>query len=65
MMLKSEHSRHKGDDRIIANDGQQDELDELMDASHKASHGGSLQFKSKEKIAKGDEDDQQTKLIGR
>ena len=40
MMLKSEHGRRGGDDRIIANDGQQDELDELTEAPHKASHVG-------------------------
>ena len=53
MMLKSEHGRHGGDDRIIAKCGRQDELDELT----KASHRGLLWQQVKEKIAKGDEDD--------
>ena len=30
MMLKSKHSGHRGDDRIITNGGWQDELDKLM-----------------------------------
>ena len=55
-MLKSEHGRYGGDDRIIANDGRQDELDELTEVSHKASHRGSL-WQVKEKTAEGDEDD--------
>jgi len=42
-VLRSEHSKCEGDDRIIANGGRQDELDELTEASHKASHGGLLQ----------------------
>jgi len=41
-MLRSEHGRCGGDDHITANGGQQDELDELTEASHKASHGDSL-----------------------
>ena len=65
MMLRSEHGRCVGDDRIIATGRRQDELDELTEASHKASHGGSLWQQVKEKIAEGDEDDQQTRLIGR
>jgi len=65
MMLRSEHGRRGGDDWIIANGGRQDELDELTEASHKASHGGSLRQRVKEKTAEGDEDDQQTRLIGR
>ena len=43
MMLRSKHGRRVGDDRIIANSEQEDELDELTEASHKASHEGSLQ----------------------
>ena len=62
-MLRSEYGRHKGDNLIIANDRQQDESDELTEASHKASHGGSLRQQVKEKTAKGDEDDQRTRLI--
>ena len=65
MMLGFEHGRCRGDDWIIANGGRQDELDELTEASHKASHGGSLWQQVKEKTAKGDEGDQQTRLIGR
>ena len=64
-MLRSEHGRHGGDDRIIANDRQQDELDELTEESHKASHGGSLRQQVKGKTAEGDEDDQQTRLMER
>ena len=64
-MLRSEHGRCGGDDWIIANGGRQDELDELMEASHKASYGGSLWQQVKEKIAKGDEDNQRTRLIRR
>ena len=41
-MLKSEHSRHGRDDRIIADGRRQGELDELTEALHKTSHGGSL-----------------------
>jgi len=40
IMLRSEHSKRRGDDWIIANGEQQDEL---MEASHKASHRGLLQ----------------------
>ena len=61
-MLRSEHGRRGGDDRIIANSGRQDEL---MEASHKASYGGSLRQQVKEKTAEGDDDDQLTRLIGR
>jgi len=43
----------------------QDELNELTEASHMASYGGSLRQQIKEKIAEGDEDDQQTRLIER
>ena len=57
-MLRFEHDRHEGDDRIIANDGRQDELDELTEASHKASYGGSLRQQVKEKTAEGNKDDQ-------
>ena len=64
-MLRSEHGRRRGDDRIIANGGRQDELDELTEASHKASHGGSLRQQVKGKTSEGDEDDQQTRLIRR
>ena len=64
-MLKSEHGRCEGNDRIIANGGQQDGFDELTEASHKTSHGGSLRQQVKGKIAEGDEDDQWTSLIGR
>jgi len=64
-MLRSEHSRRRGDDWIITNGGQQDELDELMKALHNASHGGSLRQQVRGKIADGDEDDQWTRLIGR
>ena len=65
MRLRSQHGRRGGDDRIITNGGRQDELDELMEASHKASHGGSLRQQVKGKTAEGDEDDQLTRLIGR
>ena len=41
-----------------------DELDDLTEASHKASHGGLLRQQVKGKIAGGDEDDQGTRLIG-
>ena len=61
-MLKSEHDRCGGDDRIMANDGRQDELTE---APHKASHGGSLRQQVKGKTMEGDEDDQWTRLIRR
>ena len=54
-MVRYEHSRCSGDDQIIANGGRQDELTE---ASHKASHGGSLRQQVKEKTAEGNEDDQ-------
>jgi len=64
-MLRSEHGRRSGDDRIIANGGRQDELDELTEASHKVSHGGSLRQQVKGKTVEGDEDDQRTRLIGR
>ena len=64
-MLRPELGRHRGDDRIIANDRQQDELDELTEESHKASYGGSLRQQVKGKIAEGDEDDQQTRLMER
>ena len=56
-MLRSEYGRCEGDDRIIANDGRQDELDELTEASHKASHGGLLRQQVKRKTMEGDEDD--------
>ena len=49
MMLRSEHGRRKGDDRIIANDGQQDKIDELTKASHKPSMEARCGSKSKEK----------------
>ena len=64
MMLKSEHSRRGGDDRIIANSGRQDELDELTEASHKASCEVSLRQQVKGKTMEGDEDDQWMRLIG-
>ena len=64
-MLKSEHSRRGGDGRIIATGREQDEIDELTEASHKASQEVSLQQKVKGKIMEGDEDDQWTRLIGR
>ena len=64
-MLRSEHGKHRGDDRIIANGRQQDELDELTEASHKASHGDLLRQQVKGKTTEGDEDNQQTRLIGR
>jgi len=35
-MLRSEHSRREGDDRIIANGGRQDELDEIT--RHRTGH---------------------------
>jgi len=57
-MLISEHGRCSGDDRIIANGGQQDKLEELKEASHKTSHGGSPWQQVKGKTAKGDEDNQ-------
>ena len=60
MMLRFEHSRRSGDDRIIANGGWQDELDELTEASHKTSDGGSLRQQVKEKTMEGDKDDQWT-----
>jgi len=59
-MFKSEHGRHRGNDRIIANGGRQDELDELTEVSHKASHEVSLREQVKGKITEGDEDDQWT-----
>ena len=65
MMLKSEHGRRRIDDQIIANGGWQDKLDELMEASHKASNEISLREQVKEKQWEGDEDDQQTRLIRR
>jgi len=49
MMLRSEHGRHKGDDRIITNGGRQDVLDEHTEASHKAPYGGSLRQQVNEK----------------
>ena len=61
MILRSEHGRRGGDDRIIANGGQ---YDELTEASHKASHRGSL-WQQVKKAAEGDKDDQWTRLIGR
>ena len=64
-MLRSKYDRRGGDDLIIANGGRQDELDELTEASHKASHGGSLRQQVKGKTMEGDEDDQRTRLIGR
>jgi len=64
-MLKSEHDGRGGDDQIIANGEQQDELDELTEVSYKASHGGSLRCQVKGKTTEGDEDDQWTRLIGR
>ena len=64
-MLRSEHGRRGGDDRIIANGERQDGLDELTVASHKASHGDSLWQQVKEKIAEGDEDDYWMRLIKR
>jgi len=48
-MLRSEHNRRGGDDQIIANGGRQDEFDELIEASHKESHGGSLGQQVKKK----------------
>ena len=65
MMLKSEHDRRDSDDRIITNDGWQDELDEITEASHKASYRGSLRQQVKGKTAEGDEGDQRTRLTGR
>ena len=65
MILRYEYGRREGDDRIIADGGWQDGLDELMEASHKASHGGSLRQLVKRKTAEGDEEDQQMRLIGR
>jgi len=64
-MLRFEHSRRSGDDRIIANGGWQDELDELTEASRKVSHRGSLRQQVKRKTADSDEDDQRTRLIER
>jgi len=64
-MLISEHVRRESDDRIIASGRRRDELDELTEASHKTSYGGSLRQQVKGKIAEGDEDDQWTRLIGR
>ena len=57
-MLISKQGKRNDDDRIIADDGWQDELDELMEASHKVSHEGSLCQQVKGKTAEGDEDDQ-------
>ena len=54
-----------GDDQIITNGGQQDELDKLTVASHKTSHGGLLRQQIKGKTVEGDEDDQRTILIRR
>ena len=48
-MLRFEHDKRGGDDRIIANGGRQDGLDELTEALHKASHGGSLRQQVKGK----------------
>jgi len=62
-MLRFEQGRRGCDDQIIANDRWQDELDELTEASHKASHGGSLRQQVKGKTAEVDEDDQWTILI--
>jgi len=53
LMLKSEHGRCEGDDRIIANGGWQDGLDELTETSHKESHGGSLRQQVKGKNSGG------------
>jgi len=64
-MLRSEYDRRGGDDRIITNGRRLDELDELTEASHKISQGGSLRYQVKGKITEGDEDDQWTILIGR
>ena len=64
-MFRSEYSRRSGDDQIIASGRWQDEVDELTEASHKASHGGSLRQQVKGKTAEGDEDDQRIRLIGR
>ena len=64
-MLRSERGRRRDDDWISTNGGRQNELDELMEASHKASHGGSLQQQDKRKTSEGDEDDQQMRLIRR
>jgi len=64
-MLKSEHDKHESDDRIIANGGRQDRLDEFTEAPHKTSHEGSLRQQVKGKTTEGDEDDQWTRLIGR
>jgi len=64
-MLKSEHGRREGDDQIVANGGQQNELDELTEASHKPSHRVLLGQQVKGKIREGDEDDRWTRLIGR
>ena len=57
-MLKSEHGRLECDDRIIANGERQDKLDELIEASYKASHRVSLQQQVRGKTMKGDEDNQ-------
>ena len=56
-MLTSEHDRRGGNDRIITKGGRQDELNELTEASHKASHGGSLRQQVKRKTMEGDGDD--------
>jgi len=54
-MLRSEHSRCEGDDWIIANDGRQDELDELM--GHRIRHPmESLRQPVKGKTAEGEDD---------
>jgi len=58
MMLKSEHDRRGGDDRIIANGGRQDEFDELTEASHKTSREVLLRQQVKRNTMEGDEDDQ-------
>ena len=49
-----EHGRRGDDDRIIANGRQQDDLDELTKASHKAFHGCSLwqQVKKQRRVMK-------------
>ena len=48
-MLRSEQGRHGGDDRIIANGGRQDELDELTETSHKNPMEARYDSKSKKK----------------
>ena len=57
MMLRSEHDRRGGDDRIIVNGRGQDKL--TSSRRHRARHPMKALYssKSKEKKAEGDEDD--------